>query len=186
MNSKPLTAASVFMALVAASIFMSMTYFAAPTLAQAAASTQTADFVRKASIGNIFEIESSKLAVARTSAKEVKNFALMMMADHTQLGDQLKKTLASSDTGLSVAEKPDDQLQKTLDSLKAAPTTAFDNLYVQAQSKAHDDAVSLFADYADSGDNMDLKNFASSAIPTLKKHQELVHSLTQSHMISRQ
>lgn len=177
MNLKVFTASSIFVAVMA---------FCIPTFAQAQPSSQTADFVRNASTGNVFEIDSSKLAIKRTSSKEVKNFAQMMVTGHTQIGDKLKETLASSGTGLSVVEKPYGETQKTLDELNAAPAAAFDNLYVQAQSKAHDDAVSMFADYAENGDNAGLKKFASDALPTLKKHQELVHNLTQAYMTTRQ
>ena len=170
----------------ASSVFIATMAFCIPTFAQAIPSSQTADFVRNASIGNAFEIESSKLAIKRTSAKDVKDFALMMVTDHTQMGDDLRKTLASSGTGLSMVEKPTGDTQKTLNELKAAPTASFDNLYVQAQSKAHDDAVSMFADYAENGDNVDLKKFASNALPVLKKHQELVHNLTQAYMSTSQ
>jgi putative membrane protein len=177
MNLKTLAISSIFAATIA---------FCIPACAQTQSSSQTADFVRNASAGNAFEIESSKLALKKTSAKDVKNFAQMMVTDHTQLGDELKKTVASSGTGLTVAEKLAGDAQKTLDELTAAPTAAFDNLYVQAQSKAHDDAVSMFSDYAENGDNVDLKKFASNALPTLKKHQELVHNMTQAYMSTSQ
>ena len=170
----------------ALSIFMAMTAFCIPTFAQAQPSSQTADFVRNASVGNAFEIESSKLAIKKTSSKDVRDFALMMVTDHTQIGDKFKKALASSGTGLSADEKPAGESQKTLDELTAAPAASFDSLYVQAQSKAHDGAVSMFTDYAENGDNAGLKKFASDTLPTLKKHQELVHNLTQAYMSTRQ
>jgi putative membrane protein len=172
--------------LAVSSIFMAMAAFSLPAFAQAGPSSQTTDFVRDASAGNAFEVESSKLAINKTSAKDVKDFAKMMVADHTQIGDALKKALASSSTGLTPAETLDAESEKTLDELNAAPASAFDNLYVQAQSKAHDQAVTAFADYAEHGDNTSLKKFASDTLPVLKKHQELVHSLTQSFMTTHQ
>jgi putative membrane protein len=175
MNFKPLAAASALMAMV---------YLASPVPAHADASMQTTDFVRKASQGNMFEIESSKIALKKSSAKDVKDFAQAMVTDHTQIGDQFKKTLAASNTGLTPATQLASEDQKTLDILKAAPAPTFDNQYVQAQSKAHDGAVSLFSDYAENGDNTDLKTFAADTLPTLKKHQDMVHTLSQSYMSS--
>ena len=141
-------------------------------------SSQTMDFVHKASEGNMFEIESSKLALIKTSAKDVKSFAEMMVTDHTQVGDQFKKALAASGSGLAPADKLDSDHQETFNSLKAAAPAVFDSLYIQAQGKAHDDAVSLFASYAENGDDAALKKFASDELPVLKKHQGKVHALS--------
>lgn len=177
MNLKTFAASTIFIAMMALII---------PAFAQGEPSSQTADFVRNASAGNAFEIESSKLAIKRSSSKDVKNFALMMVTDHTQIGDKFKKALASSGTGLSADEKPAGETQKTLDELTAAPAASFDNLYVQAQSKAHDGAVVMFTDYAENGDNADLRKFASDTLPILKKHQELVHNLSQAYLSTSQ
>jgi len=177
MNLKTLAASSVLTAMLA---------FGMPAFAQIQPSSQTTDFVRNASLGNMLEIESSKIAIKKTSAKDVKDFAQMIITDHTQIGDQFRKALASSNTGLSATEKLEGDPKDMLDELNAAPAATFDNLYVQAQSKAHDEAVTIFADYAENGDNASLKKFASDTLPTLKKHQELVHTLTQSFMSTRQ
>ena len=141
-------------------------------------SPQTTDFVHKASEGNMFEIESSKLALTKTSVKDVKSFAEMMVTDHTQVGDQFKKALVASGSGLAPANKLDNDHQETLNSLKAAEPAIFDSLYIQAQGKAHDDAVSLFASYAEKGDDTALKKFASDELPVLKKHQDRIHALS--------
>jgi putative membrane protein len=164
------------------SVFIAMAAIGLSVFAQPQVSSQTTDFVHKISMGNKFEIDSSKLAINKTSAKDVKSFAEMMVSDHTQIGDQLKKALASSGTGLTETETLDSDLQKELDQLTSAPPTAFDNLYVQAQSRAHDEAVTLVANYAESGDDVSLKKFASDTLPILKKHQDAVHTLSQGFM----
>lgn len=157
-----------------------------PTESNAAAvSTQTEDFVRNASVGNLFEIESSKVALNKSSSNDVKNFAQTMVNDHTTVGDNLKKTLSASNTGIKAAEALDVEHQKMLDDLKATPSATFDRAYVQAQSSAHDSAVTLFMDYADNGDNSDLQKFASATLPTLQKHQEMLRTLSQTYLSSR-
>jgi putative membrane protein len=158
---------------------------AAGNVAQAAA-PQASEFVRNASIGNMFEIESSKLAINRASAQNVKDFAQMMVADHTEVGNKLKEALGQSGKDITPASDLDDKHQKMLNELKVASTPAFDNQYVQAQSKAHDEAVKLFSDYAEDGDDANLKKFASDTLPTLKKHQDEVHTLNQAYMSTKQ
>jgi putative membrane protein len=64
-----------------------------------------------------------------------------------------------------------------LDKLNGAKGEAFDQAYVQAQRDAHDEAVSLFEDYSQNGDNASLKTFATETLPTLKMHQEKIETI---------
>ena len=43
----------------------------------------TADFVKEVAISDMFEIESSKMALKKSSSTSVKQFAEMMIKDHT-------------------------------------------------------------------------------------------------------
>ncbi len=159
--------------------FIVATSFCLQAFAQEAPSAVTKDFIQKASIGNQFEIVSSQLAVKRATMPEVKDFALMMIADHTKIGDALKQTLADRKLGLLPAKNLDTGHQKTLDGLKSASAASFDGLYILAQTDAHDNAVSLFKNYAQNGDNDDLKKFAADTLPKLEQHQEKIQSLNQ-------
>jgi len=168
----------------AASIFAASMVFCMPIMAQAKNAPSTWEFVQKASQANQFEIDSSKLALQKTSAQNVKDFAQMMVTDHMQIGDSMKEALASSGTDFKPAKDLSPEDKKTMDALTAAPASNFDNLYVQAQTQAHDEAVKMFTNYADNGDNDSMKRFASDALPILKKHQDEAHSLSQGFMSS--
>jgi putative membrane protein len=175
-----------FRSFAAAFIFMTLACFGTPVPAHAETSSQTRDFVYKASEANMFEIRSSELALQKSTAMDVQTFAQKMVTNHTQIGGQFKQALAASDTGLSPAIRLNAEHQNTLDNLKSTSTSAnFDKLYVQAQIKAHDDAVSLFTNYAQNGDNDDLQKFASNTLPILKEHLEMVHALGRSYLSSR-
>src|SRR3546814_5982231 len=47
------------------------------------------DFVDNAAAGGIAEIETSKLALEKSSSADVKAFANMMIADHTKANEEL-------------------------------------------------------------------------------------------------
>ena len=147
--------------------------------AQEASPIKAGDFVRQASIVNQFTIASSQLAVKQATMPEVKDFAQAMIADHTKVADTLKSTLVSSDLGISSTKQLDEMHEKTLDGLKSASSENFDNLYIQAQSDTHDEAVSLFKSYAKNGDNAALIKFASDTLPTLERHQVRINNLRQ-------
>jgi putative membrane protein len=135
------------------------------------------DFVNKAAVGGMFEVESSKLADGAAQEGRVKDFAHMMVTDHSAANTKLEKI--AGEQKLSVPSALDPEHQAVLDKLNSAKGESFDQAYVQAQRDAHDDAVSLFEDYAKAGDNASLKMFASETLPTLKMHQEEVETIAK-------
>lgn len=151
---------------------------ASATMAFANNAKSTEDFIKHASIANQFEIESSKLALNRSSDADVKSFAQKMVDDHTKTGQKMKSVLLTN--GLKApAPGLDDKHAKILKELKEASAKDFDEEYVDAQEDAHDDAVSLFKGYANNGENVALKNFAAETLPDLENHDKQVEALEE-------
>src|SRR5690606_16864562 len=107
------------------------------------------EFVTKASVANMFEVDSSKLALEKTENDDVKAFAAQMVKDHTNTGEKLEKTLKSSNSAIKPAEKLDEKHQDLMNTLKKASDQEFDNAYIRIQTDAHKEAVTLFSDYAE-------------------------------------
>ena len=128
------------------------------------------EFVTKASIGNQFEIASSKIALQKSQNDSIKSFARQMVDDHGKTGDKLKDVLASSPSHASPADELDDKHKKLLDKLESESGNDFDHDYVSIQTDAHKETISLFEDYSKSGQDMPLKNFAADTLPKLKEH----------------
>jgi len=143
----------------------------------ALAADSAQDFVNKAAVGGMFEVESSKLADTAAQAGSVKDFAHMMVADHSAANKKLEKI--SGEQKLTVPSALDAAHQAVLDKLNNAKGGSFDQAYVQAQRDAHDEAVSLFEGYAEDGDNAALKAFASETLPTLKMHQDKIETIAK-------
>jgi ABC-type microcin C transport system permease subunit YejE len=62
----------------------------------AAVDSGVTDFVEKATLSNMFEIEASKLALERSKVQPVKDFAKMLVDGHTaSLGELLKQGKAN-------------------------------------------------------------------------------------------
>lgn len=141
------------------------------------AAESAAGFVRKASVANEFEIESSKLALEKSQDKDIKSFAQRMIDDHKKAGDDMKEALSASKLDLKPETQLDDKHQQIIKKLESLSTDDFNNAYVAAQVDAHDEAVSLFSDYAKNGGDEALKHFASETLPTLKSHQTHVKDL---------
>lgn len=135
------------------------------------------DFVTKASTANMFEIQSSQLALERAEDPRVKGFAQEMIEDHVKAGESMKTALSQSKEGAKPADQLDDAHMKSLEQLKAASGAEFDTLYIAAQSQAHQDAVALFSEYASNGADPALKSFAETTLPTLQGHADSVDKL---------
>lgn len=128
-------------------------------------------FVTKAAISNMFEIESSKIAVEKAKDPEVKKFAQQMISDHTKAGKEMMAVAADAPKELDAAH-----LAK-VEKLKKAEGEKFDAAYVDEQVTAHDEAVALFTKFSAEAETPKLKEFASKTLPTLKEHQEHVKHL---------
>lgn len=175
--------------------FALLTTLAAPTFAQETSSAvssfpsaaediepaQPVDaqtFVNAAAISNLFEIQSSQLALSNATDDAIKAFAQHMIDDHSMAGDELKA--AASGVGLTVPTDLDQATADKLVQLQAVTGEQFDLLYVQLQTGAHAEAVALFSGYAKGGDDEKLKAFAAKTLPTLHQHYEEVLTLPQS------
>ena len=67
-----------------------------------------------------------------------------------------------------------------MEELQTAGPGQFDPVYVDIQRKAHESAIKLFSEYAESGDDPKLKQFAAETLPTLQSHLDHVKTLTVS------
>jgi putative membrane protein len=140
---------------------------------------KAADYVNKASIGDMFEIESSKVAQEKSNNQSIKDFAAMMVKDHTDSSQKIKDAAAKSN--LQPASALDKSHGKMLDDLKKASAEKFDKLYLDDQGKAHREALTLHRNYAKSGDNADLKSAAAQIAPVVQQHLDHLKALQQSN-----
>jgi putative membrane protein len=144
--------------------------------APAMATPSTSTFLTNTAVGNLFELESSKVALAKTKNDKVKSFANLMVADHTGAGTKFKQAVADAKL-TPPPEKLDAKHQSLLDDLKKKDGAAFDTGYIKAQYDGHVETVALFEAYAKGGDNARMKQFANDMLPTLKAHLEQVSKL---------
>lgn len=135
------------------------------------AANQTADasYVAVAAVGDMFEIESSRLALIRSKDRGVMDFATMMLADHDSLSAKLKA--AAANANLPVPGELDTKRKSMLKALQDTTSEAeFNQAYLAAQMRAHEEALGLHQTYARSGGQMALKQVAQGAVPVIEKH----------------
>lgn len=142
----------------------------AATLPTPANEAAAPDFVQKAAASDMFEIQSSRLALKRSSNPDVKTFARMMIRDHTQSTAALKAAIAESGQSLELpAALPDDK-QSALSDLSNAAPADFDKMFMDDQVSGHQAALDLMSRYANDGDVPALKAFAAKVGPVVEHH----------------
>lgn len=148
-----------------------------PTPADEAAAP---DFVNKAAVSDMFEVESSKIALERTKNSGIKAFAQMMVDAHTRTTEDLKAAIAGS--GLAITPPtalPDDKMSALAD-LRSASADDFDKKYMDAQVDGHQAALDLMTRYAQDGDNASLKAAATATAPIVQQHLDKAKALRDS------
>jgi len=166
------------------------------------------EFMRLASMSDRFEVASSRLVERKSQNAQLKQFAEHMVRDHTKTTQELQQLIQQVPGSGAGAATPlpngresqgtaqsgqitnaqggpqheglDQQHTALLQQLEKADGAEFDRLYVRQQVAAHQQAVDLFSNYSQSGDNPLLKQWAAKTLPTLQEHLQLAQKLQQS------
>ncbi|ACB83287.1 MULTISPECIES: DUF4142 domain-containing protein [Methylorubrum] len=134
------------------------------------------DFVTQAVISDMFENQSSKLALEKSDEK-TKAFAQKMIDDHKKTSDELKSVVQTGDMKLTLPTELDSSHQSKLDKLKSLSGEDFTKQYHDDQVTAHKNATDLYKRYAEGGDNAALKAFAIKTKPHLDEHLKMAQDL---------
>lgn len=136
------------------------------------------EFMKKAAIGGMAEVELGKLAQQNAEDAQVKQFGQRMEQDHSKAGQQL--TSIASQKGVQLPKQLDSKDQKELDRLSRLKGAGFDRAYMKMMVQDHDKDVKEFQHAAQAVKDPDLKNFAQQTLSVIQQHDQLAHNLTQS------
>jgi putative membrane protein len=149
---------------------------AAAALPGAAMPTQADAYLRVAGESDIFEVTSSQIALMRTQNPEVRAYATQLIDHHTMTTNT---TLSAARAG-GVTPPPavlGAQKRALIQQLESRTGAAFDQLYIQQQVPAHEEALALHANYARDGDVAPLRATAASAVPIVTAHLNAARAL---------
>jgi putative membrane protein len=156
-----------------------MAAFATPAAAQSVAVApapllvpMTAEGFRAMALqSDAFEISSSQLALQRSRSPAIRSFARQMVQDHTMTSQALGVPAGS-------AVALDARHASMLNQLAPLSGRAFDAAYGQMQVMAHQEAVGMFAAYAQGGVDPAMRAFAQQVLPSLQMHLTMAQRLT--------
>ena len=143
-----------------------------------AADEGDAKFAVDAANGGMAEVALGKLAEGKAVNAKVKEFATMMVADHTKANDELMALAQSKNITLPQAVSSDKQA--TMDNLTKKSGSDFDKAYVDQMVDDHKKTISLFEDASKNAKDADIKAFVDKTLPTLRTHLEHVNAIHDS------
>ena len=130
-----------------------------------------ADFAVEAADGGLYEVQLGTLALTKSTSPQLKQFAQMMVDDHTKANNELK-TLAQQ-KGIALPDVMSEKCQKKYYDLdKKDKGEDFDKDYIDQMVKDHKDDIDKFEKEADKGNDGDIKAFAAGKLATLRHHLE--------------
>jgi putative membrane protein len=135
--------------------------------------TTARHFLIVASIGNLQEVSSGRLAMQQAKHTQVKSFGQMMVKDHEMAEQELLALAKSSHIALPPAATGGIQP----DLLLKNAGEHFDQLYVHAMVAGHGNKVQAFENYATTGKDPSVKAYAQKMLPALKAHLAAIKAI---------
>jgi len=128
-------------------------------------------FVLKASEGGLAEVNLGNLAAKTASDSGVREFARMMVKDHTKANSEL--LALANRKSFKVARTMDTDHQKDFDKLTKLSGADFDSKYMEGQIKGHELMVAIFQKESKNGKDEEVKQWAEKTLPTVKMHLQM-------------
>lgn len=146
----------------------------APTPSARSSAVDTQTYLNQAAGADMFEIESSQLALQKSRDPAVQALARKMVEDHTRSSAKMKAV------GDAVGMKPQNNrvggvAAQQLSQLRNASGTEFDRMYMDMQARAHEQAYNIHSGYAAHGETPQLRTLASEMATLIQQHRSHVH-----------
>lgn len=137
-----------------------------------------ADYVTRAAMSDMYEIEAGQMAADKGESPETRRFGQMMVNDHTKSSQDMKAALDGTAGAVPAPTRLDAEHQGMIDRLKNAEGAAFDREYMTQQMNAHRKALALHEGYANTGEDGALKAFAQKVLPVIRTHHDRASQIT--------
>nr|WP_314443205.1 DUF4142 domain-containing protein [uncultured Sphingomonas sp.] len=125
-------------------------------------------YVENAAVSDMFEIETSRLALEKATMPSLKTYAQMMIDEHTKSTNELKP--AAQAAGITVpAALPADK-QAKVDALRGLGGAEFDRQYLADQRSGHQETLAKVNEYLAAAPAGPLKDHASKVTGVVQKH----------------
>jgi putative membrane protein len=137
----------------------------------------TADFMVKTADVGMTEVKLGQLAQNKATSQRVKDFAAMMVKDHSAGNDDLKSL--ASQKNVTLPSAIGDDHQKKMDDLAKKTGKDFDRAYMDMMVDGHQSAVNSFEKNKDNKD-AEVNAFVNKVLPILRMHLDSAKAVKSS------
>lgn len=135
----------------------------------------TSKFLVDAADHGMAEVELGKLGEQRATQKSVKDFAAMMVKDHTAANSEVTALAARLNVTLPATYA--EEHKKTAKDLGDKSAKDFDKDFMDAMISNHKKVIDKFKDASDDDMNAEVKTFINNTIPTLQAHLDAAEAI---------
>ena len=126
-------------------------------------------FIRFAAQTDMVEANLGQLAQTAAGSEQVKDYAQMLVSDHTSDFNQLSGVARQA--GLSVPRAIDAEHDRTMiDPFEKLKGATFDRRYIEDIIAGHEKGIAIYKKEAADAQNPALRAYADHALPVLEKH----------------
>jgi putative membrane protein len=136
---------------------------------------EVSDFAINAANGGMMEVSLGRIAQQQAVNPRVKDFGTMMIKDHSDANESLRRLAVALQIALPDSVSNADR--KEIDRLSQKKGKDFDNSYMAMMLEDHKKDVAEFRRAADKLTDTTIKTFAATTLPVLEKHLDSVKSI---------
>lgn len=136
---------------------------------------ETSSFLKEAADGGMAEVRLGEMALQKSTNQRVKNFANMMVTDHSGANSKVKSF--ASERNITLPTDVSDKHKEIMDDLMKKEGKDFDKAYVKAMVEDHEKDIKKFEDAEGKVNDATVKNFITATLPVLRTHLDSIKAI---------
>jgi putative membrane protein len=134
-------------------------------------------FLDMAAQTDMLEAHLGQMAADQAANPAVKEYAQMLVTDHT--ADYQQLTALAAKAGLTVPTALDSAHNKMIAPFEKLKGAAFDAQYIHTMIAGHTEAIGVYTKESGDAQNADVKAYAGATLPALNKHLDSAKDLAK-------
>ena len=147
--------------------------------ASSAFAQSPAEFIEQASAKGMADIETSRMAHAKTSSQEIKDYTIEVINERTLANQHLAAIAKKLDLPVAPREKIVDKAETLMPELKDGDS--FDAAYTAQQVKENEDAIALFKKEGAASDVPEIKALVDETLSKLEERLQKARALASTY-----
>lgn len=128
----------------------------------------SAAFLVKTANSGMAEVDMAAIATQKAMTARVKDFASMLLHDHSAVNEQLK--ILATQKNVALPDSISSDKRQDIDDLGKKTGMNFDKSFINAMVKSHEDGISRFEKAMTDAKDPDVTSFADRTLMRLRVH----------------